>query len=256
MGRAMTTDQMNPYQAPKAELDVVAPAVAGGSLQDALAGRYDFQIGEVMSEAWRLTKGFKASFWGAAVLIYLLALIPLIVMGMLMGAMATPGAAGAVAKPNFLLQIVFNLVVGTLMAPLTMGMFMMAIKRAAGLPVTFSVAFAYFKKAPVAILAGLLVTVLTYVGIALLVLPGIYLGLAYVMTIPLLGDRDLPVWQAMETSRKSLTHKWFRIFGLYLAVGLIVGVSALPLGIPLIWTLPWGILSIGVLYRKIFGAVG
>ena len=246
-----TTDQMNPYQAPKAELDVVVPAVAGGSLQDALAGRYDFKIGEVMSEAWRLTKGFKASFWGAAVLIYLLALIPLMLVGALMG--FTAGAGG---KPNVLVQIVFNLVIATLMAPLTMGMFMMAVKRAAGMPVTFAVAFGYFKKAPVAILAGLLVTLLTYVGVALLVLPGIYLGLAYAMTIPLIADRELPVWQAMETSRKSLTHKWFRIFGLYLLVGLLVGLSALPLGIPLIWTFPWAILVIGVLYRRIFGVSG
>jgi uncharacterized membrane protein len=246
-----TTDQMNPYQAPKADLDVVAPAVAGGSLQDALAGRYDFQIGEVMSEAWRLTKGFKASFWGAAVLIYLVALIPLMLVGALMGTVA-----GAGGKPNLLVQIVLNLVMATLIAPLTMGMFMMAIKRAAGMPVTFSVAFSYFKKAPVAILAGLLVTLLTYVGLALLVLPGIYLGLAYAMTMPLIADRDLPAWQAMETSRKSLTHKWFRIFGLYLLVGLLVGLSALPLGIPLIWTVPWATLVIGVLYRRIFGVAG
>lgn len=246
-----TTDQMNPYQAPRADLDVVAPAVAGGSLQDALAGRYDFQIGEVMSEAWRLTKGFKASFWGAAILIYLLALIPLGVMGALMGAVGGVGG-----KPNVLVQIVFNLVIATLMAPLTMGMFMMAVKRAAGMPVTFSVAFSYFKKAPVALGAGLLVTLLTYVGVALLVLPGIYLGLAYAMTMPLIADRELPVWQAMETSRKSLTHKWFRIFGLYFLVGLLVGLSALPLGIPLIWTFPWGTLVIGVLYRRIFGVSG
>ena len=106
-----TTDQMNPYQAPKAELDMVAPAMAGGSLQDAVAGRYDFQIGEVMSEAWRLTKGFKASFWGAAVLIYLVALIPLALVGVIMG--LTAGAAGAGGKHNLALQIVLNLVIGT-----------------------------------------------------------------------------------------------------------------------------------------------
>ena len=146
----MTTDQMNPYQAPRAELDVLAPATAGGSLKDAVAGRYDFQIGEVMREAWRLTKGFKASFWGAAVLIYLLALIPLVLVGVVMG-----------TKPNLVVQILVNILIGALMAPLTMGIFMMAIRRAAGAPVTFSTAFSYFNKAAVAIGAGLLVTLLT-----------------------------------------------------------------------------------------------
>jgi hypothetical protein len=36
-------------------------------------------------------------------------------------------------------------------------------------------------------------------------------------------------------------------------VGLLVGLSALPLGIGLIWTAPWGINVIGVVYRRTFG---
>src|SRR5258708_19350977 len=67
---AMSTEDANPFQAPKAELELPPAVVSQGSLEDAMAGRYDFDIGEVMSEAWELTKGFKASYWGAAILVY------------------------------------------------------------------------------------------------------------------------------------------------------------------------------------------
>jgi len=58
----------NPYEAPKADVNAQEVAVGpSGSLEDALAGRYNFEIGDVMREAWSLTRGMKASFWGAAV---------------------------------------------------------------------------------------------------------------------------------------------------------------------------------------------
>jgi len=66
----MPNDPLNPFEPPKAALEVALPVGTAGSLEDAVAGRYDFTIGEVMSEAWGLVKGFKASFWGAALLIY------------------------------------------------------------------------------------------------------------------------------------------------------------------------------------------
>jgi hypothetical protein len=58
----------------------------------------------------------------------------------------------------------------------------------------------------------------------------------------------------MESSRKAVTRKWFRIAGLYLVVAILVMLSALPLAIPLIWTVPWSMLTLGVAYQRIFGA--
>ncbi len=127
------------------------------------------------------------------------------------------------------------------------------VRRAARLPVSFSTAFQYLDKAGVAVIAMLLTTILTYVGILLLVIPGIYLSVAYLLTFPLIGDRGLSPWAAMETSRKAITRKWFRVLGLMFLTGLLVMLSAIPLGIPLIWTLPWGMMVIGVLYRRVFG---
>jgi uncharacterized membrane protein len=242
----MTNEPVNPFEPPKAALDMPPLPRPSGSLEDGVAGRYDFTVGEVMSEAWGLVKGFKASFWGAALLMYALFIGATLVWGGISGAMI-----GKHQSP--ILAGIVNGLIGALMAPLLIGVIALAIRRAAGLPVSFSMAFAYLNKAPVLIGAGLLTTLLTYLGFALLIIPGIYLGVAYGMTLPLLAFHELGPWKAMEMSRKAITHKWFRVFGLYLLVGLLVGLSALPLGIPLIWTLPWAMLVMGVLYRRIFG---
>jgi hypothetical protein len=243
----VTSEPINPYRPPQAEPpNFDGPGAGQGSVEQALAGNYDFEIGEVMSEAWELTKGFKATFWGGAFIVY-----TLVILLVVAGGFVTKAFFGE--KPHFLISMASNAVATLLTAPLTLGLIMLAVKRAAGANPTFEVVFGYLNKAVPAIVVGFLVLSLTYLGIALLILPGLYLSIAYGMANPLLADRNLPPWEAMEVSRKALTHKWFRIFGLYFCVGMLVMLSALFFGIGLIWTAPWSMLVIGVLYRRIFG---
>src|SRR5688500_12839501 len=86
----MTPTEKNPYEAPRAALDT-GPSTAGLSLslQDALAGRYRFTVGEVMEEAWELVKGMKASFWGAAIVIGLIYLTFNTLVGFIVGRFVT-----------------------------------------------------------------------------------------------------------------------------------------------------------------------
>ena len=243
----MTNDSRNPYAPPTAPLERPPQPGADGSIEDAIAGRYDFTIDEVMTEAWGLVKGFKGAFWSAAIVIYGVVFAGSFLLNTFI--IRLHGEQ----PPTLVTQLV-NGVLGVLLSPLTVGLRVIVVRRASGLPHSFLMTFVGLAKTPVVIGAALLVTLLTYAGLALLVLPGIYLGIAYGMTLTLLMFRDMPVWTAMETSRRAITHRWFRVFGLYLLVGLITGISALPLGIPLIWTLPWAMLVTAVLYRRIFGA--
>ncbi len=232
--------EMNPYAAPAAVLD--QPAPSGGGLEDAIAGKYHFEMGEVMREAWQITKGFKAPVWGAMVvawgLLIVLSLINTLVLAKILGSAS---------------QFLVSLAIGVAFYPLGVGIMMMGVRRAAGLPVSFSTAFNYFDRMGSALLAGLLATVLMYLGLLLLIIPGIYLGVAYYMTLPLLGDRNLSAWQALEASRKAVSKQWFAVAGLFFVVGLIAMVSMLPLGIGLIWTAPWAVAVMGVLYKRIYG---
>jgi len=235
------SDTNNPYEAPKADVNAQAVVVGpSGSLDDALAGRYDFDIGEVMREAWKLTSGMKASFWGAAIIIYAIFFILALV-------------AASVAGKSGIAQFIPSIVLGTLGPVLFIGLVMMGVRRAAGLPIHFATAFSCIDRALPVFLASLLTTLLTYVGFALILIPGIYLAIAYCMTMPLIVDRRLQPWQAMETSRKAVTKRWFQYFGLLLVVGLVILASAIPLGIGIIWTAPWAINVVGVVYRRTFG---
>lgn len=75
------------------------------------------------------------------------------------------------------------------------------------------------------------------------------------LAIPLVVERGLTPWQALETSRKAITQRWFKVFGLFLLLGLITLVSAIPLGVGLVWTIPLFVIAMGVLYRTIFGVL-
>ena len=243
----MTSDQTNPYRPPKAPLDLARPIGPSGSFEDAIAGRYDFTIGEVMREAWGLVSGFKGHFWAAAIVIYGLLFVAALVWG---------GISVRIFgnTPNVAVRLLVQTVISALLTPLLVGLIVMAVRRAAGQPVSFSTVFSHLARAPIFIVAGFVIALLTYLGLILLVLPGIYLSIAYGMTLPVLAFHSLGPWEAMEASRNAITHHWWRIFFLYLAVGILTGLSALALVIPLIWTAPWALLVLGVLYRRMFGA--
>ena len=231
----------NPYAAPQSDVNAEASG-PGGSLEDALAGRYDFTMGEVFEDAWRLTKGFKLTYWGANILVGVASGIVSALMGAVLG-MLKAGTAGVVLVQVVSFAMAFILTVGTMM---------LSVRRAAGLQVSVGTAFNYFDRWVAALVGGFLMVLMIMLGTVLLVIPGIYLGVCYYLAFPLIGDRRLGGWAALETSRKAVTHKWFKVFGTLLVAGLLTLLSAV-LIIPLIWTAPWLAMVLGVLYRRIFG---
>jgi hypothetical protein len=238
----------NPYEAPREAPAAAAPAgELSPNLEDAIAGRYQFTIGEVMSEAWQLIKGMKWTFWSAALVIGIIWVVLNQMVTLAVGMVLT-GTAKTVVQ-----QIVGG-IIGIVMAPLSVGIQMMCVRRALGLPIEFGTAFSYLHRGAAIIVASLLVILLGYLGLALLIIPGVYLFIAYSLTAQLIADQGLGVWQAMETSRKAITRRWWGVAGLLLVVGLLTMLSAIALLIPLIWTIPWSMMATGVLYRRIFYA--
>ena len=67
------------------------------------------------------------------------------------------------------------------------------------------------------VLAGLISGLLTSIGVlCCLIIPGLYLFVAWTFSIPLVADRRLEFWSAMELSRKVVTRVWFEVFALLL----------------------------------------
>jgi hypothetical protein len=66
------------------------------------------------------------------------------------------------------------------------------------------------------VLAGFLSSLLAGIGFCFCVLPWIYLSVAWVLSVPLVADKRLEFWSAMELSRKVVTRVWFEMFVLVL----------------------------------------
>jgi hypothetical protein len=205
---------------------------------------YDFRIGAVLKEAWQRTSGVKGPLWGAALMIILVVVAGGIVAGMLSGLMGGGESFAIAAALQFTLTIA--------MYPFLAGVMMIGIRRSVDLPVNWKLVFGYFSYLLPIVISTVLVTVLTCLGF-LLIIPGIYLSLAYIMVIPLIVDKDMGPWQAMETSRKAISKHWFKVFGLYFAMLVIYFIGMIPLGIGLIWTMPMFVMVTGILYRETFG---
>jgi len=72
------------------------------------------------------------------------------------------------------------------------------------------------------LLVGVVSMLLMEFGFCCFILPGIYLAIAWILTVPLVADRNLSFWPAMELSRKVVTRVWFEMFVLILVAYLPV----------------------------------
>ncbi len=234
------------------------PSMAGASVElddesemnQVNTPHYSFTITEAIKEAWDKTKGAKGSIWGASAIMYLVTLI--MVAG---GALLFPGSIDGmvVDLKTLALGMVQQLVTSIVSVLFTAGLLYMGIRKVVGDPISWRMIGKGFSSAGNLILATILQFVLITIGFCLLILPGIYLVVGYLMTLPLIVDKGMSPWQAMETSRKTIHKIWWKVFGLFIVMWLISMLSLIPLGIGLIWTWPMCIILVGVLYCYLFG---
>jgi len=72
----------------------------------------------------------------------------------------------------------------------------------------------------------------------LVIIPVIYLGVAWSWAPMFVIFYKMKFWDAMETSRKVLTKNWWIFFGFVIVTGLIAGFGILGFGIGLLFTVP------------------
>ena len=244
------SDPANPYQAPGADVRMPEAPDPGGSIEATIAGHGQLAIGDTMGEAWERTKGSKTIIFGGFLVTYLVLLPLQYVAGLVL---PLEQAGGVFNVANFAAAWLVNLAITFLGYPMFAGVFLAGARHAAGLPIRFSELFSQYQRLPTFMLVSMLQILLITLGFALLVLPGIYLSVAYMLAFPLIADRGMGAWEAMETSRKLVTKHWFTVFGLLLLVGVLTGLSALLFLVPLVWTLPWTVLCMGIVYRNLAG---
>ncbi len=170
------------------------PASSAAWSAEVLARQPEVQIGQCLGRSWGLLTSNFGLLFGATFVVWLITLICQFI----------PIIGGVV---NWLLA-------GVLYG----GLYLIFLNRIRGRPASVGEVFAGFSFGFAQLmLAGLLCELLTVIGLwCCLVLPGLYVAVAWVFSVPLVADKRLEFWLAMELSRKVVTRVWFQIFGLML----------------------------------------
>ncbi|MCF8217584.1 MAG: hypothetical protein K9I29_06535 [Bacteroidales bacterium] len=140
----------------------------------------------------------------------------------------------------------------SLMPVLISGFFYAARQMDNGKKITINDFFRGFRSWQNIFIAATFSGLLILLGLFMLVIPGIYLAVAYVFVIPFIVYADFEYWDAMEASRKLVSKNLPNILGLIAVLILINLLGLMLLGIGTLFTLPITYLSVHVAFNKIF----
>jgi len=163
---------------------------------------------------------------------------------------------GVTALIWILLSATHTFYVGLIVTgPLLGGLFFYYLKKIRGQPTELSDAFAGFtlcflQLMLVSVVGGLLTTL----GLCLCLIPGIYLGVTWSFALPLVIDKQLGFWEAMEASRKAVDQRWWSVAWLLLVCALINLGGGLLCCVGIFFTLPLTTLAVAYAYEDVFGA--
>ncbi len=232
----------------KKEREAAIAAAAADAQLDAKPGR--FTVGTLIKDAWHYSKGVKGAVWAGLLVMYLL----------IIGA----GIGAVVVLPEVILQddslqallieSGLQVALGFLSFVFTAGIIIMVVHKIGRKPVSWKMIFSGFSRFGSLLLLFIVQSIMLTIGFLLFILPGIYLSVGYILAIPLLFEKKLSPWQALEVSRQAVHKRWWTVFFSLIAMSILITISTIPLGLGLIWTIPMFIVLIGVLYYHFFGA--
>jgi len=144
-----------------------------------------------------------------------------------------------------LLGLVYRVFAGALYG----GLYLVFLKRIRGEVASMGDTFSGFgNNLGQLVLTGFISWLLSELGILFCVVPGIYLMVAWVFAVPLVADKRLEFWSAMELSRKVVTRVWFPMLGL-----LVIAFAPLVLTWLVIWVKS---IAVGLSMTQTFLAAG
>ena len=98
---------------------------------------------------------------------------------------------------------------------------------------------------------------IAHVGLMILLfllglIPVIYLSVSWAFALPLIIDKELDFWPAMETSRKVVSKHWWTVLGLSIICGLLSFVGLIACCVGVLFTAPISIGAMMHAYEKIY----
>lgn len=203
---------------------------------------YDFKLGQYLGRGWEIFKSNALPFIGFTLLTF-------VILGAISAILPFPLGSGNPEDGQGGLGIVSSILLN-LFIP---GIYIVAFQIVRNRPTAFGDFFQGFNRALQILLLAIVSGFLIGLATLCFIIPGIYLAIGYMFALPLLLDKNLDFWPAMETSRKLITKKWFAFFGFSLVLGIINIVGLLLIGIGFLVTFPWTICSTVAAYDDIVG---
>ena len=220
-----------------------------------LARDYQLDIGRCITRAWEL---LKENFWpviGVSLLIIVISLVVNQIIGLISG----PAVRGIILEhrvsPGRIGMILATSVIGSPIYTVLMGgLFKYYLKLIRAECPTISDAFAGF--GPLTgqlVLLGLVNGFLTSLGYMLCIIPGLYLSVSWMFALPLIVDKNLPFWDAMELSRKVTSKHFFLLLAFLFVIGFLAVSGIIACCIGMLVTAPLASLAYMYAYEEIFG---
>lgn len=220
---------------------------------------YKIPVADTLSEAWGKVSGAKATVWAALLIIFATAIIFAVVANIF--STVSPTAENIIKFIGQILIVYFQA-----------GLIYIGIERAFEKPITYKQIFKPLHSPywwryillyilqmlcfiiPIAILigAGFIEnqTLSALVGLAGIILT-IFIAVRISFSIGFLLDQNHLPLQALKASYQVTSGNVWRIIAIMLAQWIIVLISIIPLGIGLIWTLPFCVTVFGVVYKRL-----
>lgn len=137
--------------------------------------------------------------------------------------------------------------------PLLGGVYYLVLRRIRGEQVEFGQMFDGFKRCYLQlVLVHVVSLLLIAVGLVLCLAPGIYLAVSYMFAVPLVIDKNMDFWTALEVSRRVLHRQWWIAFGFLIVMILTVFAGLLACLVGVFVAMPLNICALLYVYEDHF----
>lgn len=238
-------------------------------------------IEETLKSAWEHVHGFKGTFWLAMLIVILISVLLGIAQALVNppSSTTTPDAISSFAHNIPLLALFFSVLTNILNVLFSDGLFYVALRRAVNLPIKTRMIFTVFRYplvfkliiltfikfliviafASMMLCFGLIIPasghwhflqIITFVAIICLMF---YVFIRLSMCDLLILDKGVDPLSAIKLSYQATHGFSWQILWLIILQILIILISILPLGIGLIWSLPFTYLVLPTIYNRLIG---
>lgn len=213
---------------------------------------------DTLKEGWEKTYGIKTTFWAAILILFVIGLV--FVIAETITKEAAPGQEYIIqALSQFILFL------------LNMGLIYMGVSRALDRHITYRDVFKPFAWDYIFRLIGyhillmaislifvLAIVFFAFFGIFWIIaasiiatLAGIFILTRLILAVPYILDLKSGPFTAIKLSWRATADHFWEILAILILLFIIIVVSTIPFGIGLIWTIPLGYITTGVIYRKL-----